>query len=857
MLGVLLVFLLAGVLLFFGWLPGKLAREAEARLRQRGWDATVATATPGLMSVTLRDVALSKDGVDASLDQVAVDSGPLGLAFSGSKAIEEVALRGGRVEIHAGWLGARSETTEAREDASARINLRLDDVELRFLDEHGILARATLSGDVRRGEAHLEATQVRLGEAPSHEARVVRADVEARRSDSGWQIAGATLDGLELRIGETHATATDTPDEDPLSDAEAPTAADGHAGADPDSAGPASGSQMPPSADGVPQTRARVAEFFSGRAASSRDAAPDSDGEQDSDSASAVALEDGSEGSTPEGAPTIALEPSSPADPAPDSHPQSAPIRLLERFADGAKVRLAGFRAVRLVGAREEPVIQQLDATLERQGDKLHLVANGQGQGGTVRCDLAAGWDPLSLEGSVGVRALPFDVMVPFLPILPWYRPQDARLDLDVEVEAPSASRVDVTGTGAISRLSFAHHRLASTPVRDVAFEVAGKASLYPAQRKLLFEDLSLTSGRAEVKASGMLVDAPDHYEVELHAELPPTVCNDAVGAIPRDLLAETAGFSWQGNLSGRVDVAVDSRSLDDVALEVKLNDQCTFVTVPAAADLRRVRGTFIHRVQEPDGSVFEMSSGPGSGNWTPLAAVSPYLIHAVVGHEDGGFFGHEGFAVYAIRGALKRNLQEGRYVVGASTITMQLAKNLFLRREKTLARKVQEVLLTWWLESALTKAEILELYLNVIEYSPGVYGVTRAAEHYFGREPRELSPTESAYLATILPNPKGLQASYQQGSLTAAMRNRISRFLSHLHERNRIDAEALAYGMAELDTLRFGAAAAGDAARELPTGAAPLPVPTASTRVVDEAEWEAEEADDPWFDWGSFDDEG
>ena len=273
----------------------------------------------------------------------------------------------------------------------------------------------------------------------------------------------------------------------------------------------------------------------------------------------------------------------------------------------------------------------------------------------------------------------------------------------------------------------------------------------------------------------------------------------------------------------------VRSDALEETVLQMHVANGCRFETVPAMADLRRVRGSFLHRVQEPDGSVFEMTSGPGSANWVPISAISPLFIHAVVGHEDGGFFNHGGFAVYAIRDALVRNLREGRYVVGASTITMQLAKNLFLHREKTLARKVQEVFLTWWLESALTKAEILELYFNVIEYGPEIYGISRASEHYFGRAPVELTAAESGFLATILPNPKAYHESYEEGHLGTRMRSRVGRFIEHLGSRGRFDADAVADGLAELEQFRF--ARPGEPAVTWPArgGTAELPFATPS----------------------------
>ena len=114
-------------------------------------------------------------------------------------------------------------------------------------------------------------------------------------------------------------------------------------------------------------------------------------------------------------------------------------------------------------------------------------------------------------------------------------------------------------------------------------------------------------------------------------------------------------------------------------------------------------------------------------------------MIAAVLTTEDGAFYKHHGFNHAAIRNSAAANLKARRFVRGASTITMQLAKNLFLSREKTLSRKIEEVILTDYLEQAFRKDDMMELYLNVIEFGPDVYGVTQAAEYYFGRKPEEL----------------------------------------------------------------------------------------------------------------------
>jgi membrane peptidoglycan carboxypeptidase len=111
-------------------------------------------------------------------------------------------------------------------------------------------------------------------------------------------------------------------------------------------------------------------------------------------------------------------------------------------------------------------------------------------------------------------------------------------------------------------------------------------------------------------------------------------------------------------------------------------------------------------------------------------------------------------------------NLKARRFVRGASTITMQLAKNLFLSRDKTLARKVQEVVLTDYLEQAFSKEELMEIYLNVIEFGPSVYGIAAAADHYFGRTPAELNLAESLFLSSLLPAPRRYAAMRDAGEV-------------------------------------------------------------------------------------------
>jgi monofunctional biosynthetic peptidoglycan transglycosylase len=140
---------------------------------------------------------------------------------------------------------------------------------------------------------------------------------------------------------------------------------------------------------------------------------------------------------------------------------------------------------------------------------------------------------------------------------------------------------------------------------------------------------------------------------------------------------------------------------------------------------------------------------------WIPLSRVSPHLQRAVIVSEDASFYQHHGFDWDGMRDAAERNWEGGELRRGGSTITQQLAKNLYLSPEKSYMRKIHEAIITRVLEKRLTKKRILELYLNVVEWGRGIYGAEAAARHHFGKSARDLEPEEAALLAAILPSPR------------------------------------------------------------------------------------------------------
>ena len=140
--------------------------------------------------------------------------------------------------------------------------------------------------------------------------------------------------------------------------------------------------------------------------------------------------------------------------------------------------------------------------------------------------------------------------------------------------------------------------------------------------------------------------------------------------------------------------------------------------------------------------------------HWVPLSRISPHLIRAVLISEDDKFYDHEGFDWEGIREAIEKNWQKRRIVMGGSTITQQLAKNLYLKPTRNPIRKIQEACIASRLEKTLSKRRILELYLNVIEWGRGVYGVEAASQTYFNKPASDLGISQAVRLASVLPNP-------------------------------------------------------------------------------------------------------
>jgi monofunctional biosynthetic peptidoglycan transglycosylase len=176
---------------------------------------------------------------------------------------------------------------------------------------------------------------------------------------------------------------------------------------------------------------------------------------------------------------------------------------------------------------------------------------------------------------------------------------------------------------------------------------------------------------------------------------------------------------------------------------------------LPSVEELANRKMSMTIQVKDWKGNYHPFIVGPKNRYWTPSESIPAEMKWAVIVAEDARFYKHEGIDVKAIKNAIKHDLEKKSFARGASTITQQVAKNLFLSREKTITRKIKEIILAKRMEQELTKGRIIDLYLNVVEVGPMVYGIGHGARYYFGKPAAALTPRECAFLAAMLPGPR------------------------------------------------------------------------------------------------------
>jgi hypothetical protein len=243
--------------------------------------------------------------------------------------------------------------------------------------------------------------------------------------------------------------------------------------------------------------------------------------------------------------------------------------------------------------------------------------------------------------------------------------------------------------------------------------------------------------------------------------------------SFPQGLFESLEGMQVAGKLQYSLDFYLDSEKPDDVIFNSRLKNNGFKVQKWGKTNLQKINGDFVYTPFEYGKPMRDIIIGPENPNFTPIDQISPYLKNALLTAEDPSFYSHNGFVEESIRKSIATNFKEKAFKRGGSTISMQLVKNVFLNRQKTLSRKIEEILIVWIMENGRlsSKQRMFETYLNLIEWGKNVYGIGEAARYYFSKHPSELNIGESIFLASIVPKPKsGLYRFEGDGSLRSSL---------------------------------------------------------------------------------------
>lgn len=256
-------------------------------------------------------------------------------------------------------------------------------------------------------------------------------------------------------------------------------------------------------------------------------------------------------------------------------------------------------------------------------------------------------------------------------------------------------------------------------------------------------------------------------YEMKINAE--EQDAQAIFDSFPVGLFESLEGIQVKGRLQYNLDFYLDTSIPDSVKFESTLTPTNFKITKWGKTDLQKINSDFIYTPYEYGKPMRNITIGPSNPNFTRLDEISPNFKNALLTSEDPSFFKHKGFVEESIRKSIAVNFKEKRFKRGGSTISMQLVKNIYLSRQKTLARKVEEILIVWLIENnrLISKQRMLEVYFNIIEMGQNVYGIGEASRHYFSKSPSELTIGEGIFLANIVPKPKAaLYKFMSDGSL-------------------------------------------------------------------------------------------
>ena len=352
-----------------------------------------------------------------------------------------------------------------------------------------------------------------------------------------------------------------------------------------------------------------------------------------------------------------------------------------------------------------------------------------------------------------------------------------------------SAQDLTFAGTVALAGLQLDHPAVANIPIFDLAFTVDLRGNYQRATHVIEIPVATIHKDHVDVAVAGTLqLAAPQRIDVRI--TVPPVPCQTALLALPASMIPALAGYRLGGTFALDIRGAI---RYDDLAASTLESTGglagCTVVAAPSNSP-SKLTGAFSHRVEVAPHEFRDFVVGGHNPAFIEYDRIPEFVISSLVETEDPSFMERAQFAAPGMARALLENLRTGSLRVGGSTIPMQVAKNLFLDGQRTMSRKLQELLLAWHIESTIPRYRILEIYLNIIEFGPGIYGLGDATRELFDKPVHELMPVDAAYFSAIIPRPRFSYQNFCTGQVDDVTLARMQRALTLLVNDGKLSVE-------------------------------------------------------------------
>ena len=328
-------------------------------------------------------------------------------------------------------------------------------------------------------------------------------------------------------------------------------------------------------------------------------------------------------------------------------------------------------------------------------------------------------------------------------------------LSFGLKVDQTSGNNASLTLSGQVKNAQVDNPKIAEQ-------EVLVENAAFNLNMRLSEKSITIDSSSV-MKLNGLAIHPYFFYEKKKDAHIVMSVNEKDIdmrtffGVLPKELFTVASKMKMSGKMDFSAIFDCDFANLDDLKFNFALKSHDLSLDKSTLAFFGKYDNPFDYPCYDGDTLLKTIRLAPEEASFCPFEQIPHFLTYAILASEDASFFTHRGFIKSSIRDAMVTNLKKHRFVRGGSTISMQLVKNLFLNRKKHFARKIEEMLLVWLIEEnhLISKERMFEIYVNIVEWAPCVYGIVPAAEFYFDKKPEQLTFGECVYLATLIRSPK------------------------------------------------------------------------------------------------------